>query len=85
MPVAEHRTITARVPIELHAEATRLAESRGESMNKLVEHALSRAIQEQRDRELFDSFTLLGQDAAGTDIEFAMAAQYEIAGAEAGA
>ena len=71
------KSLTVRVSGELHQETVRIATSRGESLNSFVEHAIARAVREQADQEFYDAFTLLAEDAAESDVEFAIDAQTE--------
>jgi len=71
------KSLTVRISGELHEETVRIATSRGESLNSFVEHAITRAVREQSDREFYDSFTLLAEDAEESDVEFGVNAQVE--------
>ena len=78
MPATKLKSITARVSERLYQAASKVAESRGESMNRLVEQALAKVVREEEDRALFDAFTLLGQDIEGAEVDFALVAQSEV-------
>jgi len=79
MPSAPpQKTFTVRVPGDLYESSRNVAKRRGMSVNALVQESLARLVQEEEDAAFYDSFTLLGQDAEESSVEFAVAAQSEV-------
>jgi hypothetical protein len=72
------KTISARVSPRLHEATTRLARLENKSVNEIVAEALTERVRIREEQELYDAFTLLGQDEEETDVEFALAAQAEV-------
>ena len=75
------KTISARVSPGLHEATLRLAKREKKSVNELVAELLAERMKRQEEQDLYDAFTLLGQDIAEADVEFAFAAQAEVANA----
>jgi predicted nucleotidyltransferase component of viral defense system len=75
------KIISARVPSRLHEATLRLAKRESKSVNELVAEVLAERVQRQEEQDLYDAFTLLGQDNEEADVEFALAAQAEVADA----
>lgn len=71
------RSTSLRMPAELLAAAQALAARRNTSMNALVVESVERTLREEADAALYDSFTLIGRDAA-SEVEFAVRAQSEV-------
>lgn len=71
------RTLTIRIPQPLFDSLQRAAKRRGKSMNKIVEDALSDLEARERLERLQDGLRKLG--ARGTEVEFAIDAQSEVA------
>lgn len=66
------KSLTIRLPEDVYNESRRIAHNRQESMNKLVRQALEAVVREEKEKELFDAFGLIGDDP-DTDISFAEA------------
>ena len=70
------KSMTIRLPEDVYVESRRIAHNREESMNELVRHALEAVARDEREKELYDAFGLIGNDP-DTDISFAEAIQWE--------
>ena len=73
------RPLTVRLRPDLYEAAMRLAKRRSSSLNTLIQETLAEAIKEEEDRELYEAFELLGQFPEECDVEYAHAAQAEVA------
>jgi len=71
------RSFTVRFPAELHHAATDAAARRKQSLNALLQEITEHYLQKEAERELYDSFTRLGEDLSECDIEYAWDAQRE--------
>ena len=71
-------TVSVRLPASLHRASREVAERRGISLNSLVRESLEAVVRAEEEKAFFDSFTLLGQDAAECDVEYALPAQREV-------
>jgi len=72
------RTLTLRLPQGVYERASRLAVTRGQSLNRLFQDGFQLLDSQDRDQRLFDDFTAIA-DARGdeSDVGFAFAAQTE--------
>lgn len=68
-------SITLDLPEQLFIDGNQVARRPNIRMHSLFEGSLANAVRDERQRELSDSFTLLGGEAA--DVEFAFDAQAE--------
>lgn len=68
-------SITLDLPEQLFIDGNPVARRPNIRMHSLFEGSLANAVRDERQRELSDSFTLLGGEAA--DVEFASDAQAE--------
>jgi|GEM_PF-1389979 len=73
------KTLTVRLDPKLYEAATRLSKKRRLSLNALLQESLQRLLKEAEDRELFEAAELLGQFPEECDVEYAFAAQSEVA------
>ena len=73
------RAFSVRVPEALYTEVHRVAASRNLSVNALVSEALAGVVEQAHDRDMYEAATLLGLDAEASEVEFAFAAQAEVA------
>jgi predicted transcriptional regulator len=73
------RAMTVRLPLDLYRAGARIARSRRISMSRLVQESLREALAQEERRRLFDAFGSL-TESEGTEVEFARAAQAEVAG-----
>ncbi len=71
-------TVSLRLPADLHRRSSAIAKQRGMSLNALTRQALLHLIEEEEKKALFDSFTMLGDNAEISDVEFAIYAQAEV-------
>ncbi len=71
-------TISVRLPEDLYRASRQLAKRRGLSLNALVREGLATVLKSEEEKRFFDSFTLLGQDLEGCDVEYALPAQGEV-------
>ncbi|HLV78725.1 MAG TPA: hypothetical protein VKT32_00545 [Chthonomonadaceae bacterium] len=76
--VAVH-TSSVRIAEDIYREAEQIARRRNISFNALVQEALKKEIEAAQDREMYEAATLLGQDAEMCDVDYAFAAQAEVA------
>ena len=77
--VTQIQATSVRLPADLYKGSVDAARRRGVSLNALIRDALSRVIEEERNREMFESATLLGLDADTCEVDFALDAQAEVA------
>lgn len=72
------KTLTLRLPLGVYERATRLAATRGQSLNRLFQDGFQLLDSQERDKRLFDDFTAIA-DAQGdeSDVDYAFAAQTE--------
>ena len=76
--VMDREQVTARVSGALLRSSREIARKRGVSLNALVQEGLTMIVNKEREKALYDSFTLLGQDTQGSSVEFAFDAQSEV-------
>jgi hypothetical protein len=74
----EVKTLTVRLPMDLYQQAGEAAQRRKQSMNATIQEALYLLMREERQAQLYEAFSLLGEDAAEADVEFALDAQREV-------
>jgi hypothetical protein len=75
-PVMTAKTLTLRLPTELHRKAAALAARRAVSLNRLVQEGLELLQHADEQDRLYEEFGLIGGEEA--DISFARAAQAEV-------
>ena len=75
----ESKSLTIRLKPALYEAATHCAKQKGRSLNSLVQQGLEDIIRAQLDKEMYDDATLLGMDPEECSVEFAFAAQSEVA------
>jgi hypothetical protein len=71
------KSFTVRFPDDLHHAASDAAARREKSLNALLQEITEAYLRQEEERELFDSFTRLGEDLEECDVEFAWDAQRE--------
>jgi len=71
------RTFTVRFPAKLHESLSKVAGKRRKSLNILMQEITEEYLKQEEDKELFDSFTRLGEDMDSESVEFAWEAQKE--------
>ncbi len=79
MQAQTSRTLTLRLRPDLYEAAVRLAKKRHISLNALVQESLARAIKAAEEQELYEACEYLGQFLDEIDVEYAHAAQAEVA------
>jgi predicted transcriptional regulator len=72
------KTLTVRLPLELYERVVETAERRDSSLNATVQEALHLLTQQDQQARLYEAFSLLGEDAAEADVEFAFEAQRQV-------
>ena len=77
MNAAATRTFTVRFPEQLHRLAAETAAASGVSLNQLLQRAIEAYLRDEEARQLFDSYSRLGEDPSECDVEYAWAAQRE--------
>ncbi len=71
------KSLTLHLTPELYAGGLRVAQERRMSLNALLRESLAATICAEQQRELFDGFTRLGEDAAACDVDYAFPAAAE--------
>ena len=74
----ETQSFTVRLPAELYAASTALAQERRVSMNALIQERLSLLVREEEKKRLYDAFSLVGEDEEESSVAFAHEAQAEV-------
>ena len=72
-------TPAVRIRPDLKARAADAAKAEKTSINAFLNALIEQAMHEREERELYAAFTELGRDAEGCDVDFAFAAQAEVA------
>ena len=72
------QSVTVRLPRPLYARATDLAKERRVSLNAFVQQGVEEAVRLAEERERYDAYSMLGEDAAECDVEYAIHAQAEV-------
>jgi predicted DNA-binding protein len=72
------KTVTLRLPEDLYHAGNLVAQKRHMSMNALLKESLEARLKEIEDEEMYEAFTLVGQDKEESDVEFAFFAQAEV-------
>ncbi len=73
------KTLTLRLSPDVYNRARALADQRDQSLNRLFQDGLLLLDQQEREKQLFEDFSLIA--AAGADqcdVEFALAAQNQV-------
>ncbi len=78
MTTADIRSVTIRLPEKMYREASRAAKAKNVSFNALTQEGLMKILADERERELYDAFTLVGQDVEESSVEYAIHAQAEV-------
>ena len=73
------KTLTVRLDPDLYEAAARLSKKRRLSLNALLQESLQRLLKEAEDRELYEAAELLGEFPDDCDVDYAFAAQSEVA------
>jgi predicted DNA-binding protein len=68
---------TLRFDPMVYERVKEVSRSSGRSVTAFVQEAVSRRLREEDAAALFDAFTLVGEDEAETNVEFACDAQRE--------
>lgn len=72
------KTLTLRLPLGVYKRATQLAVTRGQSLNRLFQDGFHLLDSQERDKRLFDDFTVIAEaQGAESDVDYAFAAQTE--------
>jgi len=72
------KPLTVRLPAELYEVATAIAHKKCVSLNTLIQESLKAMVKEEEDREMYEAYTLLGQDQEECSVEYAIYAQAEV-------
>ena len=70
-----NRSVTVRMPDELHDKCKKTAKDRKVSMNELFIESLTAMLESQEQQALYEAF---GRVASGSDVTFAHQAQKEV-------
>ena len=70
--------LNVRMPDDIYQNTRELAQRQGVSLNTYILEKLEQGNRTARDQELFDAASLLADDAAECDVEFAIYAQQEV-------
>lgn len=76
---ANAKSLTVRLRPTLYEAATSLAKRRRLSLNALIQESLEEILRIEEEREMYEAATLLGEDPDECDVEYAFAAQAEVA------
>jgi hypothetical protein len=79
MPATATRSFTTRLHTDVYEAASALAKQRKVSLNSLVEENLAKVIWDAEDREMYEAYDLRGQYSDDSSVEYAFAAQAEVA------
>lgn len=71
------KSITLRIDENLYDKTKNIASKEKSSFNNFVQNLIIEKLREQEKKELFDEFSLVGEDAC-SDIEYAISAQNEV-------
>jgi predicted transcriptional regulator len=72
------KAFTVRLPADLYHTSSDLARRRQVSLNTLIQEALAAILKAEEEARLYDEFGQLGEDAEEADVEYALAAQWEV-------
>ncbi len=74
------KVVTLRLAPAEYQRASALARRRRLSLNRLFQESLQLMERQERERDLFDDFSLIAENAIETDVEFALIPQTEAMG-----
>lgn len=77
------KSFTVRLPADLYEASVVAARHRGRSLDALVQESLAATLRADEEPRLSEAFGLVGTDADEADVEFAAAAQGEVASRDA--
>jgi hypothetical protein len=73
------KTLTLRLLPDVYQRASNLAQRRHVSLNRLFQEGLDLLVAQDREKQLFDDFSLIAESGTDeTDVEFALAAQTQV-------
>ncbi len=72
------KSLTLRLPPDLYLNGRQVAKERNMSLNALIQESLAATVRAEQQRQLFDDFTLLAEDADACDVSFAFPAAVEV-------
>mgnify|MGYP001561696915 CR=1 FL=1 len=75
MPI---KSFTLRIEEDLYQKTRNIAKKENCSVNSLIEKLILEKLQEKEKKELFDEFSLVGQDKQISNVEFYLNAQKEV-------
>ena len=75
---AHTKSLTIRLPLELHRACQKVAQRRQISLNALIQEGLHAIMKSEEYTRLYHAFGQLGEDAEESDVEFAAQAQWEV-------
>ena len=75
---AKRKALTVRLSPELYRSVAQIAKRRRLPLNRLVQEGLEALARAEEQRRLYDAFSLIAEDVAETDVEFAWEAQKEV-------
>jgi predicted CopG family antitoxin len=71
-------TLTLRLSPELYQEAKRVAQEEGESFSAFLRRLLADKLRKEREKMLFNSFSLVAEHTEEADGDYAFQAQREV-------
>lgn len=71
------KSITLRIDENLYDKTKNIASKEKSSFNNFVQNLIIEKLREQEKKELFDEFSLVGEDDC-SDIEYAISAQKDV-------
>ncbi len=74
----EKIALTLRLPSDLYKEAKKIAKEKGKSFSGFLRELLEERLKEEKNRILFNAFSLVAEDKEEIDVEYAFEAQREV-------
>ncbi|MHB9132008.1 MAG: hypothetical protein ACYDBB_13110 [Armatimonadota bacterium] len=72
------KALTIRLSDSLYAQSRELAKKRHISVNALIQQSLEEFAHSEKERMLYDAFTLVGEETREANAEYALPAQSEV-------
>ena len=72
------KTLTLRLTPDLYFAAQRVARRRAVSLNTLLQESLASTLRAEEERQRYEDYSLLGQEAEICEAEYAIHAQAEV-------
>ena len=72
------KALTIRLPHRVYEESREVAQQQNISLNKLILKSIETIIKAHEKQQLFDAFSMVGEDREEASVEFASHAQREV-------